>query len=64
MAQTAQDVLNWINNDDIQVIDLKFIDLPGIWQHLTVHRSQIDESSFTDGVAFDGSSIRGWKNIN
>ena len=64
MAETAQDVLNWINSQDIQVIDLKFIDLPGIWQHLTVHKSQLDESSFTDGVAFDGSSIRGWKNIN
>ena len=64
MAETAQDVLNWINSQDIQVIDLKFIDLPGIWQHLTVHKSQIDESSFTDGVAFDGSSIRGWKSIN
>ncbi len=64
MVQTAQDVLNWIKSQDIQVIDLKFIDLPGIWQHLTVHQSQIDESSFTDGVAFDGSSIRGWKSIN
>jgi glutamine synthetase len=38
--------------------------MPGIWQHLTLHKSQIDESSFTDGVAFDGSSIRGWKAIN
>jgi glutamine synthetase len=36
----------------------------GTWQHLTVHNSQIDESSFTDGVPFDGSSIRGWKAIN
>ncbi|MGF1493250.1 MAG: type I glutamate--ammonia ligase [Microcoleaceae cyanobacterium] len=64
MPETAQDVLNWIQNEDIQMIDLKFIDMPGIWQHLTVHRSQIDEDSFTDGVPFDGSSIRGWKAIN
>jgi glutamine synthetase len=64
MAQTAQDVLNWIKNDKIELIDLKFIDLPGIWQHLTVCENQIDESSFTEGVAFDGSSIRGWKAIN
>ncbi len=64
MTQTAQDVLNWIKNDGIELIDLKFIDLPGIWQHLTVCANQIDESSFTDGVAFDGSSIRGWKAIN
>lgn len=64
MAKTAADVLNWIERDNIELIDLKFIDMPGIWQHLTLHRSQIDESSFTDGVAFDGSSIRGWKSIN
>ncbi|MEM9807800.1 MAG: type I glutamate--ammonia ligase [Cyanobacteria bacterium P01_D01_bin.56] len=64
MAKTAAEVLQMIKDQDIQMIDLKFIDLPGIWQHLTVHRSQIDENSFTDGVAFDGSSIRGWKAIN
>ncbi len=64
MPETAQDVLSWINNENIEMIDLKFIDMPGIWQHLTVHKSQIDEDSFTDGVPFDGSSIRGWKAIN
>ncbi|MEM9215705.1 MAG: type I glutamate--ammonia ligase [Cyanobacteria bacterium P01_F01_bin.150] len=61
---TAADVLKKIQDEDIQVIDLKFIDLPGIWQHLTLHRSQIDADSFESGVAFDGSSIRGWKAIN
>ena len=64
MAQSPQDILNWIKNDNIQVVDLKFIDMPGIWQHLTLYQDQIDASSFTDGVAFDGSSIRGWKAIN
>jgi glutamine synthetase len=53
-----------IQDQDIKVIDLKFIDMPGTWQHLTVYYDQIDETSFTDGVAFDGSSIRGWKAIN
>lgn len=64
MAQTAGEVLGWIKDQDIQMIDLKFIDMPGTWQHLTVYQDQIDESSFTDGVPFDGSSIRGWKAIN
>ncbi len=64
MAETAQEVLNLINEQNIQVIDLKFVDLPGIWQHLTIHSSQLEEESFTDGVPFDGSSIRGWKSIN
>ncbi|BAZ65856.1 MAG: type I glutamate--ammonia ligase [Pelatocladus maniniholoensis HA4357-MV3] len=61
---TPQEVLNMIRDNNIQMIDLKFIDTPGIWQHLTVFHNQIDESSFTDGVPFDGSSIRGWKAIN
>ncbi|MBW4632878.1 MAG: type I glutamate--ammonia ligase [Iphinoe sp. HA4291-MV1] len=61
---TPQEVLKLIQDKNIQMIDLKFIDLPGIWQHLTVFQNQIDESSFTDGVPFDGSSIRGWKAIN
>jgi glutamine synthetase len=64
MAQTAQEVLGWIKDQGIKMIDLKFIDMPGIWQHLTVYHDQIDESSFVDGVPFDGSSIRGWKAIN
>lgn len=61
---TPQEVLKMIQDQNIQMIDLKFIDMPGIWQHLTVFQDQIDESSFTEGVPFDGSSIRGWKAIN
>lgn len=38
--------------------------MPGIWQHCSFYKDQIDESSFVDGVPFDGSSIRGWKAIN
>lgn len=64
MPETAQEVLSMIEDQEIQMIDLKFVDMLGTWQHLTVHNSQIDESSFTDGVPFDGSSIRGWKAIN
>lgn len=64
MPETAQEVLKMIQDQNIQLIDLKFIDTPGIWQHLTLYQNQIDESSFTDGVPFDGSSIRGWKAIN
>ena len=52
MAQTAQDVLRQIHEEGIELIDLKFVDLHGKWQHLTVCRDLIDEASFTDGVAF------------
>ncbi|MEH2421230.1 MAG: type I glutamate--ammonia ligase [Nostoc sp.] len=61
---TPQEVLEKIKNEEIQLIDLKFIDTVGTWQHLTVYQNQIDETAFTDGVPFDGSSIRGWKAIN
>ncbi len=64
MFQTPQEALNYIKENKIQIIDLKFIDMPGIWQHLSLFHDQIDETAFTDGVPFDGSSIRGWKAIN
>ncbi|WP_298976660.1 type I glutamate--ammonia ligase [uncultured Thermosynechococcus sp.] len=60
---TPQEILDLINSK-YELIDLKFTDMPGTWQHLTVHKSQIDEDSFTEGIPFDGSSIRGWKAIN
>ncbi|MFZ9534717.1 MAG: glutamine synthetase beta-grasp domain-containing protein, partial [Vulcanococcus sp.] len=64
MAKTAQDVLRQIKDEGIELIDLKFIDLHGKWQHLTVTPDLVEEEAFTEGVAFDGSSIRGWKAIN
>ena len=64
MPETAQEVLKMIQDENIELIDLKFVDLFGIWQHCTFHKSLIDEDAFTEGVAFDGSSIRGWKAIN
>ena len=44
MAQTAQDVLRQIHEEGIELIDLKFVDLHGKWQHLTVCRDLIDEA--------------------
>lgn len=65
MAETAQEVLQLIEEQNIELIDLKFVDLFGIWQHCTFHKSLITEESFVKegGVAFDGSSIKGWKSI-
>lgn len=64
MPETPQDVLKMIRDEDIQIVDLKFIDMPGIWQHCSFYIDQIEEETFTDGIPFDGSSIRGWKAIN
>jgi glutamine synthetase len=64
MSKTPQDILKLIKDNNIQIIDLKFVDMPGIWQHCSFYFDQIDENSFSEGVFFDGSSIRGWKAIN
>ena len=61
---TPQEILSMLGDEKIKMVDLKFVDMPGTWQHLTLYYNQIDEISFTDGVPFDGSSIRGWKAIN
>jgi glutamine synthetase len=47
----------------IKMVDLKFIDLPGTWQHFTVPINEFSEDIFTDGAGFDGSSIRGYQHI-
>ncbi len=60
----AKKVLETIKTEDIKFVDLKFIDLPGMWQHFTVPVSEIDEGSLRDGFGFDGSSIRGFQDIN
>ncbi len=62
--QTPEDVLKYIKDNNIKIVDLKFIDMPGTWQHCSFYADLIDEDAFVDGVAFDGSSIRGWKAIN
>ncbi|MFW6081535.1 MAG: glutamine synthetase beta-grasp domain-containing protein, partial [Desulfosalsimonas sp.] len=63
MTQT-KNVLELIKQEGIRVVDIRFMDFPGIWQHFTVPVSEMDEDSFEDGYGFDGSSIRGWQPIN
>ena len=64
MAQTPQDVLAMIADQGIRVVDFRFTDFPGHWQHFTVLASEVEEETFEDGLGFDGSSIRGWQAIN
>lgn len=61
---TPKEVLTLIRERQVMAVDLRFVDLPGTWQHVTTPASNIDESTFEDGVGFDGSSIRGWQAIN
>ena len=46
------------------MVDLRFCDMPGVWQHTTVPAHRLDEAAFEDGFVFDGSSIRGFQPIN
>jgi len=61
---TAKDVVELVKEKNIRVIDIRYMDLPGTWQHFTVPACEFTESSFEDGFGFDGSSMRGWQDIN
>jgi glutamine synthetase len=61
---TPEKVLAMAKENSVKVVDLRFMDFPGMWQHFTVPISELTEESFEDGFGFDGSSIRGWQPIN
>jgi glutamine synthetase len=58
------EALEFGRNTQAQMVDLKFTDLLGAWQHMSLPLSAFDESSFDEGLGFDGSSIRGWQGIS
>jgi len=60
----AADVLKMAKEKDAKILDIKFMDFPGMWQHFSVPVHELSESSFEDGYGFDGSSIRGWRAIH
>ncbi|MBI2830383.1 MAG: type I glutamate--ammonia ligase [Chloroflexi bacterium] len=59
-----QEVINLAQEKGCQFVDLKFIDLPGTWQHYTLPIKELNESLFKEGNGFDGSSIRGFRPIH
>lgn len=61
---TAADVLKLISEKGIKFVDLRFVDTKGKEQHVTLPSHEVDESLFSNGKMFDGSSIAGWKDIN
>jgi glutamine synthetase len=60
----VREVLEFAKKNKVQVVDMKFVDLIGTWQHFTIPISELTEGLFKDGSGLDGSSIRGWKAIN
>ena len=61
---TPKEVLEFSKKNNAKMLDLKFMDFPGIWQHTSFPIPQLEESSFENGFGFDGSSIRGWQPIH
>ena len=62
--KTPADAIGVIRDQKIEVVDLRFMDFPGLWQHFSMPARHFEEGDFVDGVGFDGSSIRGWQSIN
>ncbi|MHB8481402.1 MAG: type I glutamate--ammonia ligase [Nitrospiria bacterium] len=60
---TPKEVLELAKKNKAVMVDFKFIDLPGIWQHFSTPLHELSEDIFKEGLGFDGSSIRGWKSI-
>jgi glutamine synthetase len=60
---TPQNVVDLIKKHEIKIVDLKFNDLPGIWQHFSIPVDELEHGIWEDGVGFDGSSIRGFQKI-
>ena len=64
MFKDKYEALKFVKDQGIEIIDLRFMDFPGLWQHLSIFSGKLDEEVFDRGLGFDGSSIRGWQSIN
>ena len=61
---TPKEAVDFAKKNNARIVDLKFMDLLGSWQHFSVPESELEEHLFSEGLGFDGSSIRGWQAIN
>src|SRR5688500_447939 len=64
MFSNSEELLKYIKDERVEMVDVRFCDLPGVMQHFTVPVSSFDQSVFDDGLGFDGSSIRGFQAIH
>jgi glutamine synthetase len=62
--RTPKEVLDFAASNGVKLVDLKFVDWVGQWQHATYPLHEVEIDTFTEGLGFDGSSIRGWQSIN
>ena len=56
MFSSSEEVLRFVAEENVEFIDVRFVDLPGTMQHFTVPAASFGEGVFTDGLMFDGSS--------
>ena len=61
---TPKEVLQFAKENGAVMVDVKFMDFPGSWQHFSVPMAELNEDTFEEGYGFDGSSIRGWQPIH
>ena len=61
---TPREVLALLREKEVKAVDLRFMDFPGLWKHVTIPAEALDEQTFEEGYGFDGSSLRGWQRIN
>ena len=64
MFSNSDELLKYVKDEGIEMVDVRFVDLPGIEQHFTVPVSSFGQDVFDNGLAFDGSAIRGVPAIN
>src|SRR5438067_11910837 len=60
----GKDVVGLAHDKKAVMVDLKFMDFVGLWQHFTIPVAELTEAAFDEGLGFDGSSIRGWAPIH
>ncbi len=63
-AKTSKDVMALMEKEKVEIVDFRFMDFPGMWQHFSIPATAFEEDMFSEGLGFDGSSIRGWQAIN
>src|SRR5690242_21742215 len=61
--RSPSDVMKLVKDNNVEIVDVRFCDLPGLMQHFSVPAHELSEEAFEDGYGFDGSSIRGFQEI-
>jgi glutamine synthetase len=61
---SAKEVIESAKKNKVEIVDFKFVDLPGLWHHFSISASELTTDLFENGIGFDGSSIRGFQTID